>query len=253
SLLFESHPEHLGLRGTMLGLFNVSNKLQIKVKRDELEIRLFDPNKDNWEEVKKMTLVPYTEVIPIIMKGQLFNPKVSSVLALLAAGILHQMRHSLMNGLIFLLGLYSILYFLLIWGIPLWEMYKLSEYHNFVEYWIGPDHKLWLLFHRGKLIGSIGVNELDVGKRGELTRVVVATDYRRNGLAELMVNFVIDYHEKKIYNELVLYTTIYQQSAMKIYEKCGFTRVRMFTHYFIKPILGVESNTYTLKFPRKQA
>ncbi|CAH1773648.1 unnamed protein product [Owenia fusiformis] len=236
----------------MLGLFNMSNKPPIRVKRDELEIRLFDPNIDNWEEVKKMALTSYTEPVPIMMKGKLFHPKVSSVLALLAAGTLYQMRHSLMNGLIFLLGLYSILYFLLVWGVLLWELSKLSDYHNFVEYWTEHDHKLWLLFHRGKLIGSIGVNELDVGKRGELTRVVVATDYRGNGLADLMVNFVIDYCKKYNYDELMLRTSVHQQSAMRVYEKCGFTRVRMFTHWFIEPILGVQSNIYNIKLQKKQ-
>ncbi|CAH1787715.1 unnamed protein product [Owenia fusiformis] len=232
----------------MLGIF--SNKPLIKVNKDEVEIRLFDPKKDNWKEVRNMAFTPFTETTPKILKDLLFHPILSSVIAILA-GVLYQMKGSLWNPFIFVVGIYPTLYFFLLWRIPESEMSKQVDYNKFVEYWTDFTHPLWLLFHKGGLIGSVGLKELDVDTRGELVRLAIATDYRRNGLAKMLVNTVIEYCEKYKYNDLILATSAYQTEAMKLYEKSGFTLYEKTKVYFIKPIFGVDVNCYRIKFPRK--
>ncbi|CAH1791553.1 unnamed protein product [Owenia fusiformis] len=232
----------------MIGLFN--RKQPIKVKHDELEIRPFEPKKDNWVEVRNMAFASYKELITEVINDFMFHPILSSILAILA-GVLYQMKGSLWNPFIFLVVLYPTLYFFLVWKIPILEMSKQVDYDKFVEYWIQPNHPLWLLFHKGKLIGSAGLKELDVNTRGELVRVYIAPEYRHNGLGEILVYTVIDYCEKHKYDELTLATSVLQTAAMKLYEKIGFKQYKPYTAYYLKPILSVEENMYNMTFPRK--
>ncbi|CAH1787804.1 unnamed protein product [Owenia fusiformis] len=235
----------------MIGL--LSREPPIKVKLDELEMRLFDPKKDNWKEVRNMAFTPLKETIPKIMRDLLFHPILSCVLAILA-GVTYQIKGSLWSSLVLLVVIYPPLYIFLVWMIPPFEMSKQVDYNKFVEYWTDPAHPLWLLFHKRRLIGSVGLKELDVNTRGELVRLAIAHEYRRNGLAEKLVYTVIEFCEKHKYEELILLTSVYQLGAMKLYEKVGFTKYSRYTLYYITPVLSavsVQIIGYTMKIPRK--
>ncbi|CAH1787806.1 unnamed protein product [Owenia fusiformis] len=226
-----------------------SRKPPIKIKQDELEIRLFDPKKDNWKEVRNMAFTAYEVTIPKAMRDALFHPILSCVLALLA-GILYQVNGSLWNSLIFLIVIYPTLYIFLVWTIPPLEMSKHADYNKFVEYWTDPAHALWLLFHKRRLIGSVGLKELDVDTRGELVRLAIRHEYRRNGLAEKLVYTVIEHCEKHKYEELILKTNVYATEAIKLYEKVGFRQYTKYTVYNVIPILSRQIICYTMKIPR---
>ncbi|CAH1787714.1 unnamed protein product, partial [Owenia fusiformis] len=165
----------------MIGLF--SRKPPIKIKHDEVEIRLFDPKKDNWKEVRNMAFTAFSELIPRVLKYFLFHPILYSVLAV-SAGVSYQLNGSLWTPFIFMVAIYLPLSFFLLWWIPPMQMSKQVDYDKFVKYWTDPAHPLWLLFHKGRLIGSAGLKELDVDTRGELVRLAIGHKYRRNGLAE---------------------------------------------------------------------
>ncbi|CAH1787805.1 unnamed protein product, partial [Owenia fusiformis] len=99
----------------MIGLF--SRKPPIKVKHDEVEIRLFDPKKDNWKEVRNMAFTPSMVLIPRVIEHFMVNPLLSSVVVIIA-WILYQMNGSIWNPFIFMVGIYPTLYFFLLWKIP---------------------------------------------------------------------------------------------------------------------------------------
>lgn len=66
---------------------------------------------------------------------------------------------------------------------------------------------------------SVGLKKIWI-----LNDLFVFTDHRQKGIAQALINHVIEYSKTTGRNKVVLSTAYYNVNAQKLYEKLGFTR-----------------------------
>ena len=99
---------------------------------------------------------------------------------------------------------------------------------KFVSYWLPGDNKRKLCVVRddktGTLVGLGGLS--NEGEEGvvELKRMVVHSDYRRRGIARLMLNCLLGEYAKEMKaHTVMLITQATQHESFKLYKDAGFT------------------------------
>ena len=92
--------------------------------------------------------------------------------------------------------------------------------------YFAPNAGLWLAAVGNKLAGCIALRELlsSEGTRGEIKRMYVRPAYRGQGIADALVRALEEYAAQCGYRQLVLDTTDDMTSAVRLYERHGYTR-----------------------------
>jgi len=85
-----------------------------------------------------------------------------------------------------------------------------------------PDADMFWLAEAGDhMVGSIAV----IAKEDNIAQLrwfLVEPEYRKHHLGRYLFNKALDYCLEKGYNQIFLYTTLEQKTALSIYEKAGF-------------------------------
>ena len=84
-----------------------------------------------------------------------------------------------------------------------------------------PDGRLYLVTIDGKAAGCVGLTRND-DAYCEVKRLYVRPEYRGQHLGEILMNQVISDAKDIGYQYMRLDTFPFMQSAIKLYEKCGF-------------------------------
>ncbi|CAH1777136.1 unnamed protein product, partial [Owenia fusiformis] len=223
----------------------------VKVPLSDLEIRPFDKERDNWREVKQLAFITYTETNPKMVKAWLSKPwKLGAIL--LVSSLLFLSGYMLIS-LVFLIGAWLLAFAILMKHLNNKFTHKQKDYNNFVNYWTtDPRRCLWVAFHNGTLVGTVGVQENEDKTKGELVRMSVNNNYRRNGIAEALVNVLLKWCEENNYKQIHLGTTEYQPGAVKFYFKMHFEMFGTIEYFMGPKILDfrVLVHLFSLNLPR---
>ena len=74
-----------------------------------------------------------------------------------------------------------------------------------------------------------------VGDDGELLQIAVDKSARRCGIGDVLIDAVLKYSEEKNYNSVFLEVRSGNEAAIRMYEKHGFTLMRIRRDYYIAP------------------
>ncbi|MFA6423992.1 MAG: GNAT family N-acetyltransferase [Candidatus Magasanikbacteria bacterium] len=82
----------------------------------------------------------------------------------------------------------------------------------------------WVAFDQDKLIGTAGL--INYGSNnGYIKRMSVDPNYRGKGIAQSLLNVLLDFAKEYSYKKLYLATSENMIAAQKFYEKEGFNRI----------------------------
>lgn len=87
------------------------------------------------------------------------------------------------------------------------------------------------LFDHDKLVGYVFC--MNYANYNHLHRIGVHPDYQGKGLGSKLMNYAISFFARFMVNEIWLYVETKNTTAIKMYEKFGFTRKRESWHYII--------------------
>ncbi|WP_142344497.1 GNAT family N-acetyltransferase [Bacillus cereus] len=110
----------------------------------------------------------------------------------------------------------------------------ISDYENKINTFNKTGECLYGIFQGEKLIGIGGLNQdpyTENNKIGRLRRVYISKDYRRIGLGNLLLNWLLS-HSEKYFKVVVLHTDTKQGDAF--YTTNGFVKGELFkgsSHY----------------------
>ena len=75
-----------------------------------------------------------------------------------------------------------------------------------------------------------------VGDDGELLQIAVDKSARRCGIGDVLIDAVLKYSEEKNYNSVFLEVRGSNDAAVRLYEKHGFSTVRVRKGYYYSPV-----------------
>ena len=97
----------------------------------------------------------------------------------------------------------------------------ITTYQKYIKknngnFWIAVDGK--------EIIGTIALIDYK-GGRGYLKRMYVQKNYRGLGVANMLLDTLLNYAKKKDYSEIFLGTIESMERANKFWKKCGFKKI----------------------------
>ena len=95
-------------------------------------------------------------------------------------------------------------------------------------YMEGPDSCFWVAESEGLVVGTVAClpSRKDAGKEClELKRLAVRSRHRGLGIGKSLCRTVAEFAREKGYRQVLLYTTVVQADAQKLYEGMGYRRV----------------------------
>jgi ribosomal-protein-alanine N-acetyltransferase len=106
------------------------------------------------------------------------------------------------------------------WGVN--EFFREINYNKFGRYFVAEFNK--------KIIGYIG--SWFLGDLIHVTTVAVDPEYRRKGVGEKLMNFIIDMGKNENFKKVVLEVRVSNIVAQKLYEKLGFKIEKIKKEYY---------------------
>ncbi|XP_076831144.1 putative N-acetyltransferase camello isoform X2 [Brachyhypopomus gauderio] len=106
-----------------------------------------------------------------------------------------------------------------------------------------PNACFWVAENQGQVVGTVACLPAERNKGClELKRMSVKLSHRRQGIAKALCNTVADFARERGYPAVVLYTSVVQTDAQKLYERVGYKKVRE----FVIPELVARITSFTL-------
>lgn len=100
------------------------------------------------------------------------------------------------------------------------ESYVLAGLAEFARQYDSEKDRIWVCEYQGRVIGSlVAQHREDVV---QLRYFIFLPEYRGAGLGKQLMNAFLSFMEEKGYRQAYLWTTDEQQSAVALYERCGF-------------------------------
>uniref|UniRef100_A0A673BV74 Si:ch211-195e19.1 n=1 Tax=Sphaeramia orbicularis TaxID=375764 RepID=A0A673BV74_9TELE len=105
------------------------------------------------------------------------------------------------------------------------------------------DSCFWVAESDGRVVGTVAcLPNQDVPECLELKRMSVRHSHRGMGIAKALCQTVADFTRERGYAAVVLYTSVVQTDAQKLYERMGYQRIRE----FVVPELVAKLTNFTL-------
>lgn len=105
------------------------------------------------------------------------------------------------------------------------EGYVCKTFYNFFENYSTEKDRLWFAEVNGKMIGAIAIVEHSA-IQAQLRWFILHPVFRGDGLGTKLLNEAIKYCKEKGYHQVFLETTEDQKTAIKMYKRAGFKKVR---------------------------
>jgi len=86
------------------------------------------------------------------------------------------------------------------------------------------DGNFWIALDSNKVVGTIALEDKKEGQ-GYLQRMYLAEAHRGTGLAQNLLNNLLEFAKNKNFKEIYLGTTPVAKRAIRFYEKSGFERI----------------------------
>lgn len=105
--------------------------------------------------------------------------------------------------------------------------------------------RFFLAFSGERVAGYIGSHNV----LGEvyITNIAVFSEFRRNGIGKVLVEFLVNEMKKENAEFVTLEVRKSNQNAISLYEKCGFEKVGERKKFYEKPIEDAILMTYFIK------
>ena len=105
--------------------------------------------------------------------------------------------------------------------------------------------RFFVAFSGERVAGYIGSHNV----LGEvyITNVAVFSEFRRNGIGKVLVEFLVNEMKKENADFVTLEVRKSNQNAISLYEKCGFEKVGERKKFYEKPIEDAILMTYFIK------
>jgi len=109
------------------------------------------------------------------------------------------------------------------------EGYVCKTFYEFMANYHSDKDRLWFAEANGEIVGAIAI----VGhspERAQLRWFILHPEFRGRGLGQRLLKEALQYSRDKGYRQLFLETTDDQQTAIRMYTKVGFQKVREVSH-----------------------
>ena len=115
----------------------------------------------------------------------------------------------------------------------------------------------WVAESGGQVVGTVGglpVKDPPLGrKQMQLFHLSVSSQHRGQGIAKALVRTVFQFARDQGYSDVVLETSVIQQSAITLYEAMGFQRTGKYSEIsIIKWLITFSIIHFTYSFPSTQ-
>ena len=91
------------------------------------------------------------------------------------------------------------------------------------EFYKDNDRNCWIALDNDKVIETISLKKLDK-ELGEIKNLYIHSDYRKQGIAQKLLDILIEFATENNYNKLQLDTYDKFGNAIRFYEKNGFVK-----------------------------
>lgn len=105
--------------------------------------------------------------------------------------------------------------------------------------------RFFLAFSGERVAGYIGSHNV-IGEV-YITNIAVFSEFRRNGIGKVLVEFLVNEMKKENAEFVTLEVRKSNQNAISLYEKCGFEKVGERKNFYEKPIEDAILMTYFIK------
>lgn len=92
------------------------------------------------------------------------------------------------------------------------------------EFYINNNGNCWIAIEQEEVVGTISLRKID-NNIGEVKNLYVHSKYRKQKIAQLLLDKLIDFSVKNGYSKLQLDTYDKFESAINFYHKNGFERI----------------------------
>ncbi|XP_076831143.1 putative N-acetyltransferase camello isoform X1 [Brachyhypopomus gauderio] len=208
----------------------------------EVQIRRYED--DDEEDVKDIFTLGMSEHVPSSCLHVLKQPYTQMLLVCVFCALLASSKSLLLPILAVTLLLATIRQ-----GISyLFSTYIQTSLHMDLDhirqtYLETPNACFWVAENQGQVVGTVACLPAERNKGClELKRMSVKLSHRRQGIAKALCNTVADFARERGYPAVVLYTSVVQTDAQKLYERVGYKKVRE----FVIPELVARITSFTL-------
>ncbi len=102
------------------------------------------------------------------------------------------------------------------------EGYVCKTFYDFYKKYNPDNDRIWFAEYKGQIVGAIAVVEHSV-KLAQLRWFILNPEFRGLGIGRRLMDNAMDYCRSKNYESVFLETTKDQKTAIRMYEKAGFT------------------------------
>ncbi|XP_031165977.1 probable N-acetyltransferase camello [Sander lucioperca] len=199
---------------------------------------------DDAEAVKELFSLGMSEHVPSAFMHLLKQPLTQMVLVCLFCALMTSSKS-------FLLPILAVT--LLLAGARQFVVYMFNSYIDTSlrkdvskigeAYLMQKDSGFWVAEVDGRLVGMVGcLPNQDAPACLELKRMSVRRSHRGMGIAKALCRTVADFTRDRGYAAVVLYTSVVQTDAQKLYEHMGYEKIRE----FVIPELVAKITNFTL-------
>lgn len=169
----------------------------------------------------------------------------------------------LMSASWLLATLYSFLFLLCLWLI-FWISCRnyvakslQADLADITKSYLNAHGSFWVAESGGLVVGTVGglpVKDPPLGrKQMQLFHLSVSSQHRGQGIAKALVRTVFQFARDQGYSDVVLETSVIQQSAITLYEAMGFQRTGKYSEIsIIKWLITFSIIHFTYSFPSTQ-
>ncbi|XP_067153342.1 N-acetyltransferase 8-like [Apteryx mantelli] len=117
------------------------------------------------------------------------------------------------------------------------------------SYLQAPDSGFWVAEAGGAVVGMVAAVPAAEPAALELKRMSVRRDQRGRGIARALAREVLRFAQARGYGAVVLYTSVVQTAAQRLYEGQGFRRVGAFSPSLLASLLHFQVLHYRCELP----
>ncbi|XP_023671183.1 probable N-acetyltransferase CML1 isoform X1 [Paramormyrops kingsleyae] len=215
-------------QGSRYVIKHVSSGLKGVSTMDKIKVRKY---RDEDEElVKEIFALGISEQVPTSFVHMLKQPLIQVVLMCVFFGLMAVFKSFLLPVLVISMLLVGMRQ-LVSQSFTKYIDFTLKEDFSRIQesYMEERDSCFWVAESEGRVVALMAYVPSKIYQEFlELKHVSVYRSHRRRGIAKTLCRVAVDFARTKGYQTIVLYTSVVQTDAQKLYEHIGFKKIRQF-------------------------